>query len=1047
MKNFLILFIILTILNFRVYATQEFVPIIKSDPYIYKVSDAINLKNDENIKQIYKDLFNLHFSTWKEEFLRQTNTIEKNYKNFDRDDINMKNAMSEEEINNMIIKLNEVINEKNNRHSYAEACFKLALYSYLSNKIDPNKAIEILDEGLKELGNFKENTKLFVRMNLFAGDLALIAEKYSTAKEHYINIITKDLDLKQFREDVIRAYLGLGDSEFETYHFQEAKAGYEKSLLFSKDFSGYSENKYTLLIGQIKMRLIWATYRNAEYSTAVEYVQNFAREKSKYDYLLSKLILDDVIRVGALSLYEARKKDAYIKLAKDKAAGDFGKQIIINSFYYFTAAGYQNEVEEIAKEIEKEFYFSRYFPDFIKSRLVALGKAENLNKYNELSYYATAYLAKDSIWKNRFNLTEIEEENRRSLIENLSLQSAKYYFNLGQATGSRSEFLKSAEIYRARLDEYFQHDLRGVLFQSYGHALFMARDYDEAWKATEESFKHPLDEFSLKISWFQLVNISREQSQDIAELDSILLRKYKKAVAGFIAHFPKYVTARNYLFEYAKRLELLGDFESAKNSYEKLLSLPSLDNLEQDLEEKDRVSLNLANLLRKMGAESKIVADDAGSLEKIGKDYNVSESVSSVIKFTNYSLAIEYAKNLKTKGELYNSAKFLELWGKNYRNNISATNVLLTAMNEFSLLQKWERVDLLSNYFIENHPNDLKLAEAYYWKARASDAILQFSKAAQYYIKSSNNTQGFPELSLKILALKRAVEILQLQSNDEIIPELLQKISIFENQLNPSMVDFQDTEIASGFMYLEKNNYLVANKIFKNVIQRKKLSKIRVIEANIGLLHSNLYLTKDRINAEKKFDKYIADNILSIEDQFIKNRYLEKSVMILNNFDYSIMLKENEKNFSKYDIKNIEKMNISKKIMSDRIQYLSNKNAPDYILAKTYLIYGKITLKLSESYAKLNKFFDKKDNYLINKDNLQSEAKKYLYAAYAITKNNVNMEENIELSALISKFDKRKFTVNLPTGIADKQEFFEVLDLLPLAMGISSNNLEFGRIK
>ena len=60
-------------------------------------------------------------------------------------------------------------------------------------------------------------------MNLFAGDLALLKENYKEAKNYYINIISKDLDDNEFREDIIRAFIGLGDSEFETYHFHEAK--------------------------------------------------------------------------------------------------------------------------------------------------------------------------------------------------------------------------------------------------------------------------------------------------------------------------------------------------------------------------------------------------------------------------------------------------------------------------------------------------------------------------------------------------------------------------------------------------------------------------------------------------------------------------------------------------------------------------------------------------------------------------------------------------------------------------------------------------------
>lgn len=333
-------FIISVILGmtFQVKAEEYFIPIIKNDPYIYSKKDDYNLKNDQKLKFIYRDLFDLHFNTWKQEFLRHTTHIENKYNNTDKDALEKNKILSEEELTNAIIKLNEVINEKNNTSTYAEACFKLALYSFINKKVDSEKAREIIDNGLKELTNYKENIKLYVRMNLFAGDLALLKENYKEAKNYYINIISKDLDDNEFREDIIRAFIGLGDSEFETYHFHEAKTAYENGLKFSKKFIGYSEDKYALLIAEIKLRHIWASYRNAEYAKAVEYIQDFSRERGRYENLISKLVLDDVVRVGALSLYESRQQDFYLKLAKDKAAGDFAKRMIINSFYYFTAA-------------------------------------------------------------------------------------------------------------------------------------------------------------------------------------------------------------------------------------------------------------------------------------------------------------------------------------------------------------------------------------------------------------------------------------------------------------------------------------------------------------------------------------------------------------------------------------------------------------------------------------------------------------------------------------------------------------------------------------
>ena len=71
-----------------------------------------NLKMIKKLKFIYRDLFDLHFNTWKQEFLKHTTHIENKYNNTDKDALEKNKILSEEELTNAIIKLNEVINEK-----------------------------------------------------------------------------------------------------------------------------------------------------------------------------------------------------------------------------------------------------------------------------------------------------------------------------------------------------------------------------------------------------------------------------------------------------------------------------------------------------------------------------------------------------------------------------------------------------------------------------------------------------------------------------------------------------------------------------------------------------------------------------------------------------------------------------------------------------------------------------------------------------------------------------------------------------------------------
>ena len=76
-----------------------------------------------------------------------------------------------------------------------------------------------------------------------------------------------------------------------------------------------------------------------------------------------------------------------------------------------------------------------------------------------------------------------------------------------------------------------------------------------------------------------------------------------------------------------------------------------------------------------------------------------------------------------------------------------------------------------------------------------------------------------------------------------------------------------------------------------------------MIEANIGLLTTDLYLNPKRAISETNFDRYIESKISKIDNKEIKNNYLDKSVTILNDYDFQNFNKDSEKNFTKFDMK------------------------------------------------------------------------------------------------------------------------------------------------
>ena len=1043
-----IILILILLLHFESFCEEKyFIPIITDGTKNITKDDERNLKTNEQIKGIFKDIFDLHFESWKEEFKREINLNEIKYNEMDKYELDDNKKIEDEKLNKSIEILKSIITSNKSPLTYAEASFKLALYSYVTQKIDAEMARKILDDGLKVPSLSIQNKKLFVRMNLLAGSLALSKEKFIEAKKYYIGILKLKLEPEQFREEIIRANIGYGDSEFELYRFSEAHDFYKKGLFFSKSFIGYSENKYALLIGEIKLRLLWSSYRNADYKLATEYAQDFAREKGRYDNLLPKDVVEDVIRVGALSLYERKEVNFYKILAKDKAAGDFAKKMIIRSFYTFIESGYASDVEKYASQIESYFYSSRLLPDFVKARLIALNKINNIDKYNELSYYGSAFIAKDSLWKSRFILNEIEEENRRTLIYNTSLQAGNYYYNLGLATKSRNDFLKSAEIFYSRIQENYEGDLRGVLFQSYAQSLMMAGDYKMAWEASEESLKQPLSRDYLKISWYQLVNISRLQSEDVTDTKSDAFKKYEKAVDGFIANFPTDSQARISLFESAKRAELLNDYENARDRYEKILSSPPLYFKEQSQEEKDKVSLSLANLYIKMGSKEKEIPDAAGSLEKISYENKVSEIVQKVVIIANYTLAINYAKKLKEQGELQNSAKFLELWSKNYNSNPNSSDAMILSIKEFASMQNWEHVQALSLYFVANNKSNKMLNEAIFWQARSSDVLLQFSLASLLYDKSSYNDDIYPTKEHKIFALKRAAEIYQLLQKQENAARLLEKLSSLESNSKNKENEISKIELTSAQKYFDLKQYKIAGKIYQKILSRKSITREVTEKAKSGALLVDLYLNSNRRYSELKIDEYI--EALLNENINQKNTSLieiaENSVSKTNNFDDERFEFDKNKNFSGVKIENINNMILSKNYLSNRSKYLIKYPSASASLVHTNTLLGKMSTILGDSYVQYYKNGHKKDVYLFMANQQQTEAKKYLYEA--LSNIDYNPKEKLLLSSLLSRYSKRDFRISPEPKIQEDQNPSFILEYLPISVDMAKQVAGIGEAK
>ncbi|RDB37143.1 MAG: hypothetical protein DCC88_01510 [Spirobacillus cienkowskii] len=1002
-----IIFLIIIIFHFKIYCNEKFfIPDLS-----HKSKNRFNSKTEqeEQVKDVFKGIFELHYETWKEEFIRDLNFKAQITDLEEEKLLQDSKKIQEEKIKISIENLKKIYNKKEKNNAFFEAAYKLSLYSFMTKILDANESRSILDDCIENFKVNDENKKLFIRIHLLAGYLAFHSEKYVLSSSYYKDIINLKLNLKNLKEELVRAYIGLGDAEFEQYNFQNSLKFYEKGFDLVKNIAEKDQYKYLNFVGNINIRLLWASYRNANYQIAVNYAYNLSREHLKYKKIISEKVFEDIIRIGGIALFETRDINKFDLIASDKASGEIGKKMIVKAFYQLTSSGHANEVENIAKIIEDKFKFSKSHLDFIDARIEALKYIQNFDKLNELAYYATAYISMESVWKTRLSLSENEEDKRRNLIFEYSLPSAQYFYKLGQTTKSLSMYLKSAEIYNSRLQEHFDGDKREELLQLYADALMKGEDYENALKVVEESFKYTLNIDSLKIAWYQFVYISRKISEDEFNSQSEKYKKYENAVDGFIANFPDNPQARLALFESAKRAEVLKDYKNSRNRYEKILSLKPLDLAMFNLEEKSKTCFALANLYIKMNTGSDEIPIAAGALEKFVNMSVVNNEVKEFVLNSNYKIALLFSSNLKIKGELLNSVNFLESWVINFINNPNSGNIAVLALEDFSSMQNWEKVSSLSNYFINNNSKNNRINEVMYWKARAYDMQLQFLNAASLYDKSSFNNTNFISVDKRLYALKRALEIYSIFNKESDAARLLErigKISLMQEKIDNT--EFLNYLINSADKYYNLKNYSKSNLIYKDVLKIKNIDKYSYNRALFGVSLSNLHLVN-------KYNYSVIDkniNKIYIENNIKKDNLMDKIIFDviekLNNFEDYVFNKNYISFNKKMNNKDIDFMLNSINRLKNRLKLFKNKANFIEVINKSNILLGKMSSMLSDSYSKYYQFL-KNDKFLITANILNTDAKKYFYDALTNISNDI--DNQILISSYLSKYENREFKV------------------------------------
>lgn len=147
-KKILLLFILLVFHKIVLAEDKYFIPIISDETYLNNYLRDLNIRDKIQGREIFKDIFDLHFNTWKEEFNREIKLNEKKYNISDKFELIENEKIKEEKINKSLTILREIIRANSNSLPAIEASFKLAIFSYFSKKLDAEKTLEILSNSL-----------------------------------------------------------------------------------------------------------------------------------------------------------------------------------------------------------------------------------------------------------------------------------------------------------------------------------------------------------------------------------------------------------------------------------------------------------------------------------------------------------------------------------------------------------------------------------------------------------------------------------------------------------------------------------------------------------------------------------------------------------------------------------------------------------------------------------------------------------------------------------------------------------------------------------
>jgi hypothetical protein len=730
--------------------------------------------------------------------------------------------------------LNSIIESDAAPEAAAEARFKLAI---LESKSAPEKASKLISGALKILGDRPtENIALGTQLNLFAGDLAFLREDFSKSHKFYLKAVKLASQAWGApNELILRAHLGAGDTAFQEYRFEEADASYLPALNLIKNANPALRETFEPFHGPILVRRLWATFRGGHYAQAAEIAQDFARQQAVLPKNTAPEVMSDIVRSAGIALSEKGDIILIRDIASDPRAGDLGKDIALATMQNYLRIGRVRDAEKVALAVDSHFLHSNRLVEFMESRWTIAKRLEEPQKIQSVGIALSERLAFDSSWRKESLSDASREKHRAELVARVSLEVAETLLQTGFHSQSKLPFLKAHTLLRIHLDESEVSAPRSTLNLKAGRAALLAHDLPAAWKNTQASLSFPMGASEKKAAYHQLVEIALQQSANASSPASSEIKNYLTVVDAYVRAFPEEASARLALFESARKLETLGDINTARERLERLVAQsPAWTPFENN--ERENIVLALLALNAK-DANTHRATNALNDLERQFENDGLSSEVKTKIQASNAAAIREHAASLRSQGKLTDALNAQLAWANENAHNPETPLLLADTARDYFELGMYKQSGETASLFIANYPKHTKRANALYWKARSLEAELAFLPAANAFVAASWESHSSLSHEERIDALARCQQILAQLGDRSGSARILERLAAAKTPFGGTA---QDTLLQAGLDWLAAKQFVEAERVFNSLSHNKSTSAKNRSLARLGSLEARI---------------------------------------------------------------------------------------------------------------------------------------------------------------------------------------------------------------